>query len=72
VCCWPEDADYLVAHELVDDCVVGYEDVSRDVIEATHQAIEVSRSHLFGERRGPTHVGEEQRALHLGATVAAP
>ncbi|HET9520297.1 MAG TPA: hypothetical protein VFO73_04550 [Candidatus Limnocylindrales bacterium] len=58
-----EDADDLVADELVDDGVVFDEDARGNVEEPLHEVPDLDWSQVLAERGGPADVGEEQAAL---------
>src|SRR5919198_4259626 len=64
-----EDADDLVADELVDDRVLVDQEPRRRVIETVHEPAEVGRAHLPGKTGRTTNVGEQHADVDLRPAV---
>ena len=62
-----EDADDLIADELVDDRVVRDQGCGSGGIETIHVGTEVGHGHRLGQLCRTANVGEQQRAVDLGA-----
>ena len=61
------EADHLVAHELVDQCVGANKYVSTGLEESIHATGELGGLKVLSQRGRATHVGKQQRNLDLGA-----
>ena len=54
-----EQADHLVADELVDDAVVVDDGPGREPVEAVEEGVELRWPHLLGQRRRAPYIGEQ-------------
>jgi hypothetical protein len=66
-----EQADHLVADELLDDRVVLDEDVRRLAVETVHEARELDRRHRARDLARPSDVGEQHRDIDFPAADLA-
>ena len=75
-CCSPveqrhERGHHLIAHELVQEAVIGEDRVSGHVVEAIQQGAVLAGGHGLGQAGGAADIGKQHRHLDLGAAVVA-
>ena len=61
-----EESDNLIAHDFVNDAVMGNDRIQCHSIEAVEECVEVGGAHTFSQGCGAADIGEQQgdRDLH--------